>query len=263
MIPMTYSFTGWLPNGFKVTCVMSLEDKFEAVSEAVAITNKMMADGFTLEAPGLEAGEEIETIVTVMRRAKGDGTPIIDFYPEWGAGKDEPYGTYKYLHKYMNDEAEIAEFLQVAGFKSLEAIPLYDGQAPLKRTQGKPHAKETAVRAPFKLVRKQGAEKTGSDGKPYRPWEFVRYEANAGSGGAGSQSNSKSPENGIVGGNSGTSDWTPETINKLIAMHQSTPDELKAALGIQGRWGEWNKGYKAAEKALEDYRTEPDKEVVF
>lgn len=157
-----------------------IRNEMEAYAQAKAITDKLIADGFTTEAPGLEVGEEREVIVTVMRRAKPkDDTVIIDFYTEWGAGTDEPFGTYKYQHLYMDkDKPEmIAEFLKFSGFKRIEDIPLYDGQNPLKRTFGKKNPKETAVPTPFKIVKKQGAEKTGSDGKVFRPWEFVRYES--------------------------------------------------------------------------------------
>ena len=173
--------TGYIGN-VKVSFTFPIRNEMEAYAQAKAITDKLIADGFTTEVPGLELGEERELIVTVMRRAKPkDETVIIDFYTEWGAGTDEPFGTYKYQHLYMDkDKPEmIAEFLKFSGFKSIEDIPLYDGQNPLKRTFGKKHPKETTVPTPFKIVKKQGAEKTGSDGKVFRPWEFVRYETAA------------------------------------------------------------------------------------
>jgi hypothetical protein len=251
----TYSFNGWLPNGFKIYFSMPITDPSTAYADALAFTSKLLADGLLQSEPGLEAGEEAETIVTVMRREKGDGTPIIDFYPEWGAGKDEPFGTYKYVHKYMNDETEIADFLAAAGFKSLDEIPLYDGQVPLKRTAGKRHPKETAVPTPFRIVREKGAEKIGSDGKPFHPWYFVRYEtANAQSGAGSSQQSAQNAENGHSVAKTGNSDWTQASIKKLIEAHSSTVDELKGALGISGGFSEWTKGYQAAEKALEEYR---------
>lgn len=171
----TFWTTGWLPNGAKISFTVPIAT--DAYTEALAFTNALLAKGFLLNAPGLEPGEESAIIETVMRRQKDDGTPIIDFYPQWGAGGDEPFGTYKWLHKYLNDADEIEAFCKVAGFRSLEDIPLYDGQAPLVRKAGKPHPKETRVRASFKVVKRQGEEKTGSDGKVYRPWLFVRYES--------------------------------------------------------------------------------------
>src|ERR1041385_5034037 len=116
----TFSFKGYLPNGFPVSWTIPVTDDMSACQYAVAFTNGLLADGFKLDAPGLEAGEEREVIVTVMRRAKPkDETVIIDFYTEWGAGNEEPFGTYKYQHLYMDkDKPEmIADFLKFSGFK--------------------------------------------------------------------------------------------------------------------------------------------------
>lgn len=174
------SMAGYLPNGMKVflTIPIALDQIEYAYEIALKLSNTLFEKGLTLNEPGLTTGESKELIKVVMRREKpSDGTPIIDMYPEWGAGGDEPYGTYKYVHTYLNTPEQIAEFLQAAGLKSLEQIPLYDGQAPLKRSQGRKHAKEFSVPTPFYAVRKQGDEKTGSDGQPYRPWMLTRLES--------------------------------------------------------------------------------------
>ncbi len=174
------SMAGYLPNGMKVffTVPIALDQIEYAYEIALKMSNTLFEKGLTLTEPGLEAGESKELIKVVMRREKpSDGTPIIDMYPEWGTGGDEPYGTYKYVHTYLNTPEQITEFLQAAGLKSLEQIPLYDGQAPLKRSQGRKHAKEFPVPTPFFAVRKQGDEKTGSDGQPYRPWMLIRLES--------------------------------------------------------------------------------------
>lgn len=169
---------GYLPDGRQVSITATPGSDVNAlVSLALSLSAAMTAANITVNLPGLEPGENKEQIVTVMRREKpADGTIIIDFYPAWGDGGDEPFGTYKYFHKYLNSPDEIAAFLEVSGFKNIEAIPLYDGQSPLKRTKGRAHPKETAVPTPFFVVKKQGDEKIGSDGQPYRPWELVRYE---------------------------------------------------------------------------------------
>lgn len=169
---------GYLPDGRQVSITATPGSDVNAlVSLALSLSAAMTAANITVNLPGLEPGENKELIVTVMRREKpADGTPIIDFYPAWGDGGDEPFGTYKYFHKYLNSPDEIAAFLEISGFKNIEAIPLYDGQSPLKRTKGRAHPKETAVPTPFYVVKKQGDEKVGSDGQPYRPWELVRYE---------------------------------------------------------------------------------------
>ncbi len=178
----TLWFTGFMPNGLKasVTLPIATDDGHIFFNTALKFTNELLAAGFLLNEPGLEPGEERELIVTVMRRAKpSDDTPIVDFYTDWRPGGDEPWGTYKYLHMYLGaDKADVlAALMEVSGLTSLEQIPLYDGQSPLKRTFGKVHPKELRVPTPFYVVKRQGEEKVGSDGKPFRPWEFVRFEA--------------------------------------------------------------------------------------
>jgi hypothetical protein len=239
--------TGYMRNGLKASFTFVISDPMNAFTEAAAYLDKLLADGFTQNEPGLEAGEESELIITVMRREKSDGTPIIDFYPAWGAGSDEPYGTYKYIHKYMNNADEINDFLKVSGFKSLDAIPLYDGQSPLKRTVNKAHAKETAVPTPFKVVRKQGKEKTGSDGNPYRPWELVRYEA----AGNAPQSHEKALSSGSTGKQV---EWNTDAVKRLSAEFGLDAHQLKSALRINGAWSEWTGGYAAARDAVEAYK---------
>ena len=211
----------------------------EEVNEARLVIEAYLADGWLANAPGLQPGESRETIVTVMRRAKPeDDTPIIDFYPEWGApAGDEPYGTYKFVHKYLNNAEEIADFLAASGFKALEQIPLYDGQASLKRTHGKSHAKEMRVPTPFILVRVQGKEKTGSDGKLYKPWYLERYTALAGSPVANDQQPAKTPEKPPVApktskpAGSAPKWWTAVCRDEqLLTAFQGDVETLKARL---------------------------------
>lgn len=161
----------WLPNGVGIS-VKSEADSFD---DLLSISGRYLGMGLLIAPPANE-GIERELIVTVMRREKSDGTPILDFYPAWGAGTDVPYGTYKFVHKYLNNDGDVDQFLSASGFRSLQDIPLYDGQAPLKRNVGKAHPKETRVPTPFYALRKEGKEKIDTDGKPYRPWELVGYE---------------------------------------------------------------------------------------
>lgn len=241
--------TGYFPNGFKASFTVSVS-LANAFNEGMEFTSHLAAQGFSINAPGLENGEERELIVTVMRRAKGDGTPIIDFYPAWGAGGEEPFGTYKYVHKYLDNDDDIADFLAVSGFKSLEAIPLYDGQAPLKRTVNKKHAKETAVPTPFYVIRKQGAEKTGSDGKPYRPWDLLRYESEF-------AKPVDMPTGEIMKDKPATPkgkpakdiETTADAIRALVAQHGA--DIVKAALGVSKAWGDFT-GTAAEARAAVD-----------
>jgi hypothetical protein len=215
-MPARITLHGWLPNG------MAIELQFNEgnYKEALEVSEDWMRQGL-LAAPPTNEGTERELIVTVMRREKSDGTPILDFYPEWGAGTAEPYGTYKFVHKYINSDAEVDAFLNASGFRSLEDIPLYDGQAPLKRNIGRQHAKETRVPTPFYAVRKQGKEKLDSEGKPYHPWELFGYEI-ASQGGAKTASESRQTgANSSAGDTQGRTDadWTQndDTVNRFVA----------------------------------------------
>lgn len=244
----------WLPNGVKVNITVPLADPLNAYAYANAVVGKWQLDGGRIEQPLAEdvAGGESETIVTVMRRAKpSDGTPIIDFYTQWKPGGETAWGTYKYIHTYLNTPAEVNEFLAVSGFMSLEDIPLYDGQAPLKRTEGRKHPKETAVPTPFKLVRKQGREATGSDGKVYRPWEIVRYEAMTSAEAINSVLDNAPPLSGV------DVTWTKADVNALLkwAQEEYKFDQrtVMVALDVKERFSEWTHGAEPAKAKIQLY----------
>ena len=239
----TFSLPVYLPDGTKLYYTTpTYADGREAARHMKALVADFLESGLLMSPPGLEAGEEKELIVVVMRRAKpSDNTPIIDFYPAWGAGGDEPFGTYKYIHMYLNTPDDIAAFLSASGFKSLDDIPLYDGRAPLKRTSGKSHAKETTVPTPFYIVRKPGNEKTGSDGKPYRPWEFVAYQPANPSPTTGKPASEPPPEK-ITG--DPEPPWNADTVKVLCKTFGQ--QVVWDALGIQERASEWSGGYNAA-----------------
>src|SRR5690348_3416784 len=76
--------TGYLANGMKVSFTFPIRNEFEACKQALEITNKLLADGFLMTEPGLEAGEESEMIGRVSRRSKTNSdktvSPVIDLY---------------------------------------------------------------------------------------------------------------------------------------------------------------------------------------
>lgn len=212
----------WLPNGVG----LSVKSEADSLDDLLSISARYLSMGLLTAQPTNE-GLERELIVTVMRREKSDGTPIIDFYPVWGFGTDEPFGTYKTVRKYLNNDGDIDQFLNASGFNSLKDIPLYDGQAPLKRSAGKKHPKETDTPKPFIVVRKQGKEKTNSEGGAYREWELVGYEISAqGSNQNASQSRQDSPNSSATGETAQSQPDTlcgasPERIGKFLFWAQS------------------------------------------
>jgi len=112
--------TGYLPNGAKVSFTFPIRNTFEAYKEAVDITNKLLADGFMLTEPGLEAGEKKEQVGYVLRRSKDDGTAVLDLYP----ANDKT--SFRFVMCYLDTPEDIAEFENATGlvFKSL---PVYEG----------------------------------------------------------------------------------------------------------------------------------------
>ena len=134
------------PQGFQVYIEIMFDDASYAMREVDAIA----AAGWLPSPPDLPEGGEKEKIVTVMRRAKGDGTPIIDFYPEWNAAGT--FGFNKYGHLYLDSPEDIAQFEAQSGLR-LADLPVFDSDRPLKRTSGKKHQCEVSVRTPFELVR--------------------------------------------------------------------------------------------------------------
>lgn len=171
--------TGYTADGFRVALTLDADADAGTVQALLAKLDLVRAAGITPQAPGLEEGAEMEEVVAVMRREKpSDGTPIVDFYPAWNnAGT---FGAYKFCSLYLDTPGEIAEFEAQAGVK-LADVPLYDGQAALKRTHGRAHAKEVQLPRPVQMTRKQiGTHpETG-----YAKYEYGYYRTVAPTGGA-------------------------------------------------------------------------------
>jgi hypothetical protein len=168
---MNVTFEGYSPEGFKMT----FSHQFSTFREALDFTANAIKSGVTPVVPDAEAYKE-ETIVTVIRREKINDdesvTPIIDMYPAW---KGE-YGQFRFVGVYLNTAADIEAFEMQSGL-SLDAIPLYDSQAPLQRKQGRRDRKETTCR-PF-VARKRVTGEKEIDGETQKVWKFVGYGSNA------------------------------------------------------------------------------------
>lgn len=153
------------PRGFQVYIEFAYTDPASAYTEVEAIADA----GWLPSPPDLPPGGEKEKIVTVVRRRKpSDGTPIIDFYPEWQ--HDGKFGMHKYAHMYLDDAETIAQFEAQSGLK-LGEIPLYNGQTALRRNYGKVSEFETAVKTPFDLVKIPDGEHEG--GMPKYRYQYA------------------------------------------------------------------------------------------
>jgi hypothetical protein len=160
--------TGYTADGFRVSLTLDINADADTVQALLAKLDLVRAAGITPNAPGLEQGQEKEPIGAVMKRQKpSDGTPIIDFYPQWKGA----FGKFKYASMYLDTADEIAEFEAQSGLK-LNDIPLYDAQQPYQRTADKPHRCEIKVKRSFEIVR----EKVGEDDRGHPRYKYSYYQ---------------------------------------------------------------------------------------
>lgn len=122
--------TGYLPNGMKASCYIPFTDVGNAFAEMLTFTNGLLQAGFLMSEPGLEAGEQRETINVLSRRNKtnddGTKTPVLDLYVNNDKMK------HRFLAVYLNTPEDIAAF-ETASEVNLESIPLNPTTAPVDR----------------------------------------------------------------------------------------------------------------------------------
>lgn len=122
--------TGYI-GSVKVSFTFPIRNEMEAYAQAKAITDKLIADGFTLHEPGLDVGEVKEQIGYVSRRQKKNEdatiTPIIDVYSPNEAMK------FKFISVYLNTPEDVAAFENASGHK-LSSLPLVPGKAALDKS---------------------------------------------------------------------------------------------------------------------------------
>jgi hypothetical protein len=116
---------------------------------------------------------------------------------------------------YLNDAKDIAEFEAQSGL-TLTDIPIYEGQSPLQRIYGKPHAKEVMVKRPFEFSKTEiGKHENG----------MTKYKYGYLHPMAVSIDNQQTNGNGASNGQS----WAnADTVDKMISY-------AMAELGLAGR----------------------------
>lgn len=142
----------------------------------------MIAAGFMVNAVGLEAGEEKDTVAFVLKgriTKEGKTTPYVLLY------NTNPAYKHSFLKKYLNTPEDIADFETAAGMK-LDHLPLYIGKDKPKRGEDPDVDKMIVpVRKPFGVIFKPNpkwikadsdaaAEKKEMSPVPVRVW--VRWE---------------------------------------------------------------------------------------
>lgn len=186
---------GWVklfhPSGAQVTLPLLPGISEEYAKEIPKVlfdqVSRFVESGFTVNAPGLEEGEQSEEVGAVLRsnfEKDGEITPVVLLYSsndklEWAI-----------LKVYLNKDDDVAAFQKASGLR-LNDLPIYDGSDKLKWDDSQ-KAKKYIIRAPrpFKVVvksnpnykeeeRAAAVAKGGTYTKPKRI--FVRWgDAKAG-----------------------------------------------------------------------------------
>lgn len=175
---LVFDANGYLPNGMRVFVKNIPLDSYEtAVADMLRITNKLLADGLTLDDPAfgkLEAGEMREKVNGVLRRQymedDGSTVPVIDIYP------DNPALGRRCVFYYLNDDKQIAEFEAATGLK-LADLPLYS-EPQLNRVEKPELAKKfiVAVKTNVSVVFKDNPAYDANAAKKKPKHLFIRWE---------------------------------------------------------------------------------------
>ena len=126
------AITGWTrlyhPAGVQVTIPIPLDAPLgaDAAHLALASVSTLLDAGWTVEAPGLEEGEQKQEVVSVSRRESKDRTPVVAFY------LSHPKTVKKFLHHYLNKTEDVQAFEAATGLK-LESIPCWMGERDIDR----------------------------------------------------------------------------------------------------------------------------------
>lgn len=121
--------------------------------ELMGQVDAMLAQGWLPNAPGVEPGEERETVAYVVHgevEDEGETTPYLLLYSENETMK------WSFLKVYLNNDKQRAEFEAVSGMK-VDSIPLYIGRDKPERGKSKQIDNKFIVPCPrpFHVVLKQ------------------------------------------------------------------------------------------------------------
>lgn len=138
-----------------------------------AAVDAIIAAGFTSNMPGLESGEEKETVAYVVHgehERDGQGTPFVLLYSTNDAMK------WSFLKVYLNKPEDVQAFEYASGMK-LASIPLYVGQDKPARGANKQVDKFIVKSKPFDVVFKanQKHDPNTEEGKMKPARLFLRW----------------------------------------------------------------------------------------
>ena len=165
--------TGWTklfhPRGPQVTLPVPCND-YRAAFEAVSLA---LDAGWLVQAPGLEEGEEKETVGWVLRggfEKDGKLTPFVLLY-----SANEAL-TWSFLKVYLNSPEDVAAFEYAAKLK-LAQLPDYEGNdKPQRGASAKTDKYIVGVPRPFQVVFKKNPKHDDTEQGKMKPARlFVRW----------------------------------------------------------------------------------------
>ena len=160
----------WHPKGVQV----SLPIVYDSAQNMLLQVDSFLEAGWLIDAPGLEAGEQVLEAALVSRRESKDGTPMVAFYLA------HPKVFKKSLHAYLNNEQDVAAFEAATGLKLVD-IPIFDGEAFPAKDHKNADKYILSLPKPIKLVYKISAKwlkwkaEDGTGEEPHKHM-LVRYE---------------------------------------------------------------------------------------
>ena len=248
---MNVQVTAYLPNCFQVTFPLMVNDQGDAFQVLSEYTTQLKGAGFLAAPPALGEGEATEEVGYVLRRQKDNDdnttTTVIDLYPT------HEQTVHRFLQLYLNTDEQAKAFESATGL-TVAKLPLFVGDK-LER-DGKSLANQYIVKlskpaaAIVKANPKYNPEEPNpKNRKPKRL--FVRWDGVATNTPAKPQNAANSPSDATTG-----DAWDKSAVETLIAHYAGKldVDQIKIALGVKERFGEWTKGKQAAYQAVEAFR---------
>lgn len=191
---MSESQNGWVrlyhPSGAQVTLAVvpfkSDQDARNWAADCFRCVGSYVDAGFTVDAPGLEEGEQVEEVGWVVRGDHDDGQEVTPYLLLYSTNEKLEHS---FLKVYLNSDDDVANFQKASGLR-LNELPSYVGQDKPKRGANR-QIDKFFVKAPrpFKVVMKNNPaykeeEKKAADArkevykKPKRV--FVRWASQDG-----------------------------------------------------------------------------------
>ncbi len=161
-------------SGAKIDIPMPVDTEFSTVAASLLYRSldNLIAAGFSVYAPSLEEGEQLEQISYIVRREKanGDGsiTPIIDLYTQ--------QGNFRQLGLYLNTDVDEIAFENATGLL-INSLPVYEGEGSIERGKNPKLDKYVVPTArQAKVVFKLNPRWEGEGDKKHAKRMFVRWE---------------------------------------------------------------------------------------